>query len=289
MKLGQTLKYKVTVKLDPDLHIYNISQPGLPGNGPIPTAVDLFDTGTLRPSKQWTASKDPVVKPEPTFGDNVITEYFEDEVTWSVKLQAPADATPGKHVVRSQIVYQICNQNSCYPPVYQTLADVAVNVVAGDGSAANVTAATQPIVAETKPPAPTPAAKVDQPTEATTAQVETAPPSGPSAEATASATAARADAPISEIARTAQQGLIPFLIASALGGLLALVMPCVWPMVPITVNFFVKQGQAKARARRPAWRSPIAWRSSASSRRSASSSRSSSRPRSSRTWPTTRG
>ena len=22
-------------------------------------------------------------------------------------------------------------------------------------------------------------------------------------------------------------------------------MPCVWPMVPITVNFFVKQGQAK--------------------------------------------
>jgi thiol:disulfide interchange protein DsbD len=41
----------------------------------------------------------------------------------------------------------------------------------------------------------------------------------------------------------AKQGLIPFLIASALGGLFALVMPCVWPMVPITVNFFVKQGQ----------------------------------------------
>ena len=49
----------------------------------------------------------------------------------------------------------------------------------------------------------------------------------------------------SEIAEKAQQGLIPFLLASALGGLFALVMPCVWPMVPITVNFFVKQGQAK--------------------------------------------
>ena len=49
----------------------------------------------------------------------------------------------------------------------------------------------------------------------------------------------------SEIAQKAQQGLIPFLIASALGGLFALVMPCVWPMVPITVNFFVKQGQGK--------------------------------------------
>ena len=40
--------------------------------------------------------------------------------------------------------------------------------------------------------------------------------------------------------------MIPFLIASALGGLFALVMPCVWPMVPITVNFFVKQGQGQS-------------------------------------------
>ena len=47
----------------------------------------------------------------------------------------------------------------------------------------------------------------------------------------------------SEIAQQAERGLIPFLIASALGGLFALVMPCVWPMIPITVNFFVKQGQ----------------------------------------------
>jgi thiol:disulfide interchange protein len=47
----------------------------------------------------------------------------------------------------------------------------------------------------------------------------------------------------SDIAQKAQAGLIPFLIASAIGGLFALVMPCVWPMVPITVNFFIKQGQ----------------------------------------------
>ena len=115
-------------------------------------------------------------------------------------------------------------------------------------------------------------------------------PSSPPRPATLDRRPATGRAPVSEIARRAQEGLIPFLIASALGGLFALVMPCVWPMVPITVNFFVKQGQAaRARGRRPAWRSPTAWRSSASSRRSASSSRSSSRRRSSRTWPTTPG
>ncbi len=242
VKSGQTLKYKVTVKLDPDLHIYQLARPGERGDGPIPTAIDFFDTGTLRPSQEWTASKAPVVKPEPAFGDNVITEFFEDEVTWTLKLQAPADAQPGKHALRSQIVYQICNQNSCYPPVYQTLADVSVDVVAGDGSAASVTAAPQPIVTETEPPAS--AARVEEPIEAAEAREEAAsPPLETTAEAPASATVASADAPVSEIARTARQGLLPFLIASAIGGLLALAMPCVWPMVPITVNFFVKQGE----------------------------------------------
>ena len=49
----------------------------------------------------------------------------------------------------------------------------------------------------------------------------------------------------SKVAQKAQQGIIPFLVALAFGGLLALVMPCVWPMVPITVNFFVNEGQAQ--------------------------------------------
>ncbi len=48
---------------------------------------------------------------------------------------------------------------------------------------------------------------------------------------------------VSEIEKTAQAGLIPFLLACAGAGLLALAMPCVWPMIPVTVNFFVKQGE----------------------------------------------
>ncbi len=48
-----------------------------------------------------------------------------------------------------------------------------------------------------------------------------------------------------EVQKSLEQGLIPFLMLSIGAGLLALVMPCVWPMVPITVNFFVKQGQAR--------------------------------------------
>ncbi|MDR3618566.1 MAG: protein-disulfide reductase DsbD family protein [Paludisphaera borealis] len=238
-KPGQTVKYKVTAKLEPGLHIYQVGKEGEQGGGPVPTSFDFFDTGTLRPSKAWKSSKPPVAKPEPAFGDNLIVEYFEDEVTWSLDLQVPADAQPGKHTLRSQARYMVCTQNSCLPPTNQTLADVEINVVAGDGPAANVTAPPAPAapsapqLVATEFTTPAPAAKPAAPISETPA----------AAEAKTPALAAKADAPISEIARTAQQGLIPFLIASAIGGLFALVMPCVWPMVPITVNFFVKQGQ----------------------------------------------
>jgi thiol:disulfide interchange protein DsbD len=100
-----------------------------------------------------------------------------------------------------------------------------------------------------KTPAPSEPSKAD-----TTAA--TPPPSAPetrsSAESsgTASTAGSSSSAASSEIATLAQEGLIPFLIASALGGLFALVMPCVWPMVPITVNFFVKQGQGQGGRKR---------------------------------------
>jgi hypothetical protein len=140
---GETVTYKVTFKLAPGLHVYQLGKAGAQADGPMPTSFDLFDTGTLRPSKAWKASREPIAKSEPAFGDAVITEYFEDEVTWSLDLWVPADARPGKQVIRSQARYMICNQNACFPPTAQTLPAVVVNIV-GDGAAA-------------KPAAPAPA------------------------------------------------------------------------------------------------------------------------------------
>ncbi|WP_165063568.1 protein-disulfide reductase DsbD family protein [Paludisphaera rhizosphaerae] len=278
-KPGDTVTYKVAVKLEPGLHIYDLEKPGANGNGPVPTAFDLFDTGGLQASGAWKPSHEPTVKPEPAFGDNVLVEFFEDEVAWSTELKIPAGAAPGEHTIQSQINYQICNENSCFPPTYQSLPEVVVKVVDGNST---VTPASAAVAATPAPPAEIPAAAAVAatpasptetpavaavaatpalPAEAPTASVAASPapaaaavPAKPSEEpkpASAAATvigkAPAEEAPVSEIARTAQQGLIPFLIASALGGLFALVMPCVWPMIPITVNFFVKQGAQKGK------------------------------------------
>jgi thiol:disulfide interchange protein len=268
-KPGQTVQYKVTIKLDPGLHVYDVAKAGKNGEGSTPTSFDFFNTGTLKPSKTWKSSRPPVAKPEPAFGPNVIVEYFEDEASWTIDLQVPADAKPGKHALRCQVEYQVCNQNACFPPVKQTLDDVSFTV-AGEGPETKAAppapapaspSPSQPTETALKTPASTPAAteatasapapKADAPQgDSKAAAAPLAVAASPSSEPASSSSSvlkpavAEGGAPISEIAKTAQRGLIPFLIASALGGLFALVMPCVWPMVPITVNFFIKQGQS---------------------------------------------
>lgn len=47
-----------------------------------------------------------------------------------------------------------------------------------------------------------------------------------------------------------QQGrsLLYIFIAGFIGGLIALVTPCVWPMIPMTVSFFLKQNKSKKKS-----------------------------------------
>ena len=49
--------------------------------------------------------------------------------------------------------------------------------------------------------------------------------------------------PISDFDQWTSKGLISFIIFSFTMGLFALLTPCVFPMIPITVSFFTKQGE----------------------------------------------
>jgi thiol:disulfide interchange protein len=51
------------------------------------------------------------------------------------------------------------------------------------------------------------------------------------------------DATSQSIADAKSKGLIPFLLLSFGAGLLALLTPCVWPMIPITVSYFTKKSE----------------------------------------------
>ncbi|MEQ1892550.1 MAG: cytochrome c biogenesis protein CcdA, partial [Planctomycetota bacterium] len=47
------------------------------------------------------------------------------------------------------------------------------------------------------------------------------------------------------IAPESEEGLLGFLLAAIAGGLFALVMPCTYPMIPITISFFTKQSEKR--------------------------------------------
>ncbi|WP_169976918.1 protein-disulfide reductase DsbD family protein [Tautonia rosea] len=219
---GEVVNYQVKVSLAPTWHIYAISDTIPEGVAAVPTRFDLFGLSGLEPAGDWTSDRE-AHKPEEVSGV-LAYDYFEDEVVWTLPLRVPADAAPGERAIRTQIQFQLCDPKSCKPPARVTLSPVTLTVLEGDGSTPAPTLASTSGVssARTEPVAPDASAESD------------ADPITPSP-----------GVATGELAEKLDQGLLSFMAWSALGGLVALLMPCVWPMVPITVNFFVKQGQMR--------------------------------------------
>ncbi len=211
-KPGDMVTYTVKTKVAEGWHIYALNDEA-PKGGPQATRFFLFEAGGLKPDGAWKASAKPIRKHEPAFQDIPFLEFHEEAISWSLTLRVPEGIEPGKKEILSQVNYMICSAKSCKPPVWHTLPAVTLRVgpkVAAGGLRAILAA---------------------------NALGETPAPPGPAASAPG-ATATGVQGAI-------DRGLLPFIAYSALGGLFALLMPCVWPMVPVTVNFFVKQGQAQ--------------------------------------------
>lgn len=267
-KPGETVQLQVTAKLDEGWHIYKYAT-SQPDDGPRSTEFDLFDTGGLKVVGDWKPERPPIQKPEPVFPNLKFVEFYDGEISWRIALQVPTDAAPGAHPIKVQSYYQICDPRSCSRPGRWTLPDAVVTIVGGQGQGngqEKTTAAVKPI--EPAPAQPQPSAS------ATASGVAAAPGTSPPAETNASATSPRSPEakqapttseaepgpvasaaepaaaappapPTNEVQQAIQGGLPRFLMLCIAGGLLALAMPCVWPMVPVTVNFFVKQGHEK--------------------------------------------
>ncbi|WP_448519721.1 cytochrome c biogenesis protein CcdA [Rhodoflexus sp.] len=54
--------------------------------------------------------------------------------------------------------------------------------------------------------------------------------------------------PVAAIATPQEESTTGFMIAAFLSGLLALLTPCVFPMIPMTVSFFIRKSQSRAQA-----------------------------------------
>ena len=216
-----------TATVDAGWHVYGTQ---LPAGGPEPTSVKWNNQGVklvggLTPSKAAHKQHD---------------ETFDMDLSWwtgSVTLSQKFTVTAKEYKIEGSIRYMACDDENCTPPKSESFS------FKGTAAQAPVAEAVQ---------APT-ANATSADIAATLAQPVAAVGAVDSAEALpthdqlwAPVTAIEGDN--ADVEDIADRSLWYIFWACFLGGLLALLTPCVWPMIPMTVSFFLKKSGSRAKA-----------------------------------------
>ncbi|GIX07111.1 MAG: thiol:disulfide interchange protein DsbD [Candidatus Poribacteria bacterium] len=209
-RAGETVEVRVHARIEPGWHIYSLTL--APEIGPQPTRITVEAEHLEGPG--FFEQPEPLRKYDAAFDATV--ESFEGSVSFVGRFRVREGTPPGTYPVQVAVRYMVCNAKTCLPPTTQTVA-LTHRVEEG------------PARAEFLQPLPT--SKPPQGVSASPAGVE----------ATSSATEAAY-----RVERARDQGLWAYLLFAASMGFLALLTPCVFPMIPITVSFFTKQ-QASTR------------------------------------------
>lgn len=216
-----------TASIEQGWHVYSTD---LGDGGPISATFNTDKLtgaqldGKLRPVGKEIASFDKLFEMD--------VRYFEHTAQFVQKLKL----TGGDYQVTGYLEYGACNDENCLPPTQVEFSFF--------GKAEGTSASVQ---------AETPAEKVDT--------------------ATAPAVIGSADGPTSVVVSdndlwspvidelnalgetTSQEDMswLYIFITGFVGGLLALFTPCVWPIIPMTVSFFLKRSKDKKKGIRDAW------------------------------------
>jgi thiol:disulfide interchange protein DsbD len=221
VKPGGSIPLKLTATLEPGWHLY---APSTPPGGPIPTTLKLLEN----PLVENFTVQEPT--PERKFDENfkVDVEWYQEEVTFTVPLQLKPDVQAGPAVLTMEARYQACNEKQCLPPRKKT---ASVTITIGTAAPAITRSLPKPPAALSSPP---------EKVMPTTTEPAPAPQSLPKPAASVAAVPAAPASPGGDMGR---------FLAIAFGlGLAAVFTPCVFPMIPITVSFFLNQQAGSRRA-----------------------------------------
>ena len=189
-------------------------------------------------------------KQDPIF--DMPVSYFEHTAQFTQRIEL----TEKQYEVKGYLRYGACNDENCLPPT-----TVEMSAKGADGpekAAAEAAPATAEKQTETEaeakelvPAMTDTATTVLSETAAAPAQAQTA--------ALDSATIRQLWTPVTDKLQAlgeshgaAGKGLLLIFGLGFLGGLLALVTPCVWPIIPMTVSFFLKRNDDRAKGIRDA-------------------------------------
>ena len=237
----KVLVFTATVK-DP-WHLYGTE---LPKGGPTPThlLVDKIEGAELVGG--LTSTQKPIEKYDPNF--EMTLRFFSGKVTFRQKIRI---TDPKKFAFVGAIRYMACNDEQCLPPAnWEFTVQPKELGKLGDAAATKLTEETPATTEAT-------AASLGEPSADSVASVDTL---SVAPQDTAALASSDLWAPVipelkaygDKALNQAEGSLWMLLIGGFLGGLVALVTPCVWPMIPMTVSFFLKRSSDRKKGIRDA-------------------------------------
>ncbi len=234
-----------SAKLENGWHLYDMN---LPEGGPISTS---FNYETLKGAKTVgypTPSKKATTVYDEQFNMNL--SWYAKEITFSQKIEV---TDPNAFKVAGYVEYMACNDENCLPPdkesfsfdkknidVEKTLAALSnPSTPASDEQVEELTADNDTAVGTDEEQQPAPKAK--RASKQVTSSPELWMPVVEELKAFGDTTVSAVDT-----------SWLFIFFAGILGGLVALLTPCVWPMIPMTVSFFLKRTKDRKKAIRDA-------------------------------------
>ena len=237
----KVLVFTATVK-DP-WHLYGTE---LPKGGPTPThlLVDKIEGAELVGG--LTSTQKPIEKYDPNF--EMTLRFFSGKVTFRQKIRI---TDPKKFAFVGAIRYMACNDEQCLPPAnWEFTVQPKELGKLGDAAATKLTEETPATTEAT-------ATTLGEPSADSVASVDTL---SVAPQDTAALASSDLWAPVipelkaygDKALNQAEGSLWMLLVGGFLGGLVALVTPCVWPMIPMTVSFFLKRSSDRKKGIRDA-------------------------------------
>lgn len=200
----------LTGKIDAGWHLYNQDELK---NGPMPLVFTYEKSKDYQVVGKTVENSRPIKAYDDLFELNV--KYFVSSATFTQRVKALTDKP---FVVKIAVEGQVCNEGSCVP----IEGDITVKL---EGAVVSKEAATAA--------ASTPASADSVASNSTSSDTSKA-----------SAAAAKPEVKL-EAVDGQEESLWGLFIVAILAGLAAILTPCVFPMIPMTVSFFMKKDGSK--------------------------------------------
>ena len=244
---GDEAQIEFSAKIDNGWHVYST---GLGNNGPISATFNASKMDGVKTVGGLTHKGKEISQFDNMFGMKL--RYFEGSVTFIQKIKF----TKPQYSINCYLEYGACNDETCMPPT-------SVDFIKSGNAPAVAKDAADDKAANTADNAAAAKAAATASEEGATASEEAATVNGDSvaiavnvAAPDSAATATLWQPVISDLkayeAAPTDSSLLYIFFAGLIGGFLALLTPCVWPIIPMTVSFFLKRNKERSKAIREA-------------------------------------